>query len=111
MAPQKTILKDAPSNSRKASRLAKPPQPKSAVHSKSLKSQKLRKGIFSGKVFVLSGEFEKPHSTIERWIEHLGGRVEKKVTSETTYLICTMKDFKNKVTHGKPTLPPLSFTT
>jgi hypothetical protein len=60
-----------------------------------------RRGIFSKMVFVLSGDFEKSHQKMEAWIGGQGGRVDKVVTSETTHLICTMDDFKNKVTHGK----------
>lgn len=69
------------------------------------KATKSGKGIFGGKVFVLCGEFEKPHTTIKGWIEFQGGRVEQIVTKETTHLICTMEDFKSKANNGENILP------
>lgn len=59
-----------------------------------------RKAIFSGKTFVLCGEFPNSHNMMEGWITHHGGRVDKLVTNETTHLVCTMDNFKNNVSDG-----------
>src|SRR5438270_14081588 len=81
-----------------------PPKPSKIPKSKSnvTKLQKVaegRKAIWAGKVFVLLGDLHPQynHGDIERWILHHGGRVHKEVTNETTHLVCTMKEFKNKV--------------
>ena len=60
-----------------------------------------RNAVFTGKVFVISGEFKDSHENMEKWIVRHGGRVDKVVTDETTHLVCTMQNFKDKVTHGE----------
>jgi NAD-dependent DNA ligase len=70
------------------------------------------KPIFEGKVFVLQGDLGKSgspirsHENITRLIEHHGGEVDDKVTRETTYLICSIKDFNDSVPAGTFTSSP-----
>jgi len=102
MAPRKTVTKKAaPSKPRKQSKLAKPAQPdKPLTGRKTSIPLKGRSAVFVGKVFVMSGEFPNHHDVMEGWITHHGGRVDKVITDETTHLVCTMDNFKNKVPHG-----------
>jgi NAD-dependent DNA ligase len=98
MAPRKTTTKTASSKPRKPARLAR--QVKPLIERKLSTPLKGRKAVFAGKVFVLSGEFPNQHGVMEGWITHHGGRVDKVVTDETTHLVCTMDNFKNKVSDG-----------
>ena len=66
--------------------------------------KKASKQIFRGKVFVLSGESgltNGTHANISKWIIGHGGQMEKNVSENTTHLICTIENFKNKVREGK----------
>lgn len=103
MAPRKTVTKKAaPSKPRKQSKpayLAR--QAKTLIERKPSMPLKGRNAVFTGKVFVISGEFKDSHENMEKWIVRHGGRVDKVVTDETTHLVCTMQNFKDKVTHGE----------
>ncbi|KAI9742237.1 MAG: hypothetical protein M1818_004137 [Claussenomyces sp. TS43310] len=61
------------------------------------------KAIFAGKVFVLSGDFGEKiaHADIEKYIVLRGGSVQKEVTAETQFLVCTMANYKKDVAHVK----------
>jgi NAD-dependent DNA ligase len=108
MAPRKKTTNEAkpatakPRAPPKPSKPATKPKPKPNA-TKLQKAAGGRKAIWAGKVFVLSGDLHPQynHEDIERWILHHGGRVHTEVTRETTHLICTMEEFKNKVTHGR----------
>lgn len=105
MAPRKTATKkSASSKPRNPTKLSKPAQPAKPLIRKTSMPLKGRSAVFVGKVFVLSGEFPNHHDVMEGWITHHGGRVDKAVTDETTHLVCTMDNFKNKVRHGKALL-------
>lgn len=103
MAPRKaTTKKVASSQLRKPSKSAKAAQQaKPLIEKKPSTPMKGRKAVFVGKVFVLSGEFPNAHGVMEGWITRHSGRVDKVVTDETTHLVCTMDNFKNKVSDGK----------
>ena len=103
MAPRKTAAKRSViSKHRKPTKLAKSAQPaKPSIRIKTSVPLKGRGAVFVGKVFVMSGEFPNHHDVVEGWITHHGGRVDKVVTDETTHLVCTMDNFKNKVRNGK----------
>ena len=105
MAPRKKTSKEAKPTTAKPRAPPKPSKPAAKPKPNATKPQKTaegRKAIWAGKVFVLLGDLhpQYSHGDIERWILHHGGRVHKEVTSETTHLICTIEEFKNKVTHG-----------
>lgn len=41
-----------------------------------------------------------PHEKIARWITQHGGIFEREVSKETTHLICTIEEYKNKSVQG-----------
>jgi NAD-dependent DNA ligase len=103
MAPRKTITKKVtPSKPRKPSKPAKLARlAKTLIERKAAMPLKGRNAVFTGKVFVISGEFKDSHENMEKWIIRHGGRVDKVVTDDTTHLVCSMQNFKDKVTHGE----------
>src|SRR6516162_4823540 len=82
MAPRKTMTKKAviskPGKQSKRARLAK--QTNALIERKPPVPLKCRNAVFTGKVFVISGEFKDSHENMEKWIVRHGGRVDKVVT-------------------------------